>query len=116
MRIAILLAAILLPGLANPTQEHAPGADQCDADLRLWVSQESDVNKLPYKEVEAREREMFNCAQSTNGNAQQGFVKAKSYDSASSLYRAEMGDRLSSFLRRHNLTDQFLAEDAEGKR
>jgi len=116
MKMAILVAAILLPGFANLAQEHAPALEQCDADLRLWSAQASDVDKLPYKEVEAREREMFKCAQSVDSGTQQGFIKAKSYDSASSLYRGEMGGRLSSFLARHNLVDQFLAEDAQGKR
>jgi hypothetical protein len=116
MKIAILLAAILLPGFANLAQEHAPTAEQCDADLRLWASQASTLDKLPYKEVEAREQEMFNCGGSVNSQTQQGFIKAKSYDSASNLYRGEMGERLSDFLVRHNLIEQFLAEDAQGKR
>jgi hypothetical protein len=116
MKIAILLAVILLPGIANPAQEHAPTAEQCDADQRLWVSQLPDVGNLAYKEVEAREAEMTSCGLTMNSNTEQGFLKAKSYESVSSRYRAEMGARLSSFLHRHNLVDQFFAEDTAGKR
>jgi hypothetical protein len=116
MKLAILLAVILLPGVANPAQEHAPTAEQCNADERLWASQLSGVGSLPYKEIEARENEMTNCANTMDTSTEMGYLNASSYKSLGSNYRAQMGNRLQTFLIRHNLIDQFLAEDAEGKR
>jgi hypothetical protein len=116
MKTAVLLAALLLPGIANPGQQHAPTADQCDADRRLWVSQWSNVSSLPYHEVEAREAEMTACSNIMDSSTEAGFLKAKLYETTSSSYRAEMGARLQSFLARHNLIEQFQSEDAAGKR
>jgi hypothetical protein len=116
VKLAMLLAVILLPSIANPAQEHAPTLDQCNADERLWASQLSNVDSLPYKEVEARENEMTNCATTMDTSTETGYRNASSYKSLGSNYRGQMGRRLQTFLIRHNLIDQFLAEDAEGKR
>ena len=116
MKIAILVAAILLPGLANPAQKPVLTPARCDADRAVWAPLMLDLDESPYGELEAMVKEMSDCARNTNNNTPQNIKRISSYESVSNVQRAEMLSRMTNFLSRHNLTAKFFAEDAYGKR
>jgi hypothetical protein len=116
MKIAILFAAILLPGLANPAQKPALTPARCDADRAVWAPLMLDLDESTYKELEAMVNEMSTCARNTNNDTPQNIKRISSYESVSNVQRAEMLQRMSHFLGRHDLTSKFLAEDQYGDR
>ena len=112
------LVVVFVPFNSASSQEveHAPTVEQCRADHGLMVSKfEKGIDKLDpispvsYKELMKWQVEMIDCRQ----------VDAENY----STYRntafeieSEMNVRVGRFLERHHLWNQFLAEDAQGKR
>lgn len=119
MKNAFLVLALLFVIPAS-NQQHAPTAEQCLADARIWSHQAPDhAAALPYQELNAREAEMQNCHievfnidYMTKENATLDFA----YTSFSRKYLNEQRSRLVDFLARHKLDDEFSKEDSEGKR
>jgi hypothetical protein len=91
--------------------EHAPTAAQCQADQRLWLSRlEGPSSQLPeYKVLVGWSSEMKDCQEVDPTN------NFKYFNTRTEL-TAEQQIRLSRFLERHGLWNQFRAEDAAGKR
>lgn len=111
------------------TPQHAPTAEQCQADAKVWGNQsdendymkaegehinlgipdESLINKLPVTQVAARMYEMGTCGDVDPGNQAQ-------YTNVANFYLGVEAAREMSYLKRHALWQQFLAEDADGLR
>ena len=122
-----LLGLLFAPGLR--TQEHAPTVDVCRADRAAWHNTEEETDylnqetkhvsddlknrnriaKLSFKEITLREGEMATCASVDEPNHDGYFEMMKFYGDVRS-------DRYVSFIRRHHLMQQFIAEDAAGAR
>jgi hypothetical protein len=124
--IAMILLglALYVPILA---QEHAPLLATCEADVALWYNagdfteydnaqalfftsktpNKTQLNRLSVVEVIARHEEMGKCYLMTGRDI---------YHTADNAYMGIYHDRETDFMVRHNLMNQFRAEDAEGKR
>jgi len=116
--IVCLFAALSLcpPSLHAQEVKHAPTVEQCRADQRSWRSKldqapvPSGVKDASFVELLNWYTEMKDCIRvdpdhRTDYLATLGLVDTTQYT------------RLVNFLDRHHLTwDQFLAEDAKGKR
>jgi hypothetical protein len=103
--------------------EHAPTVEQCQADAILWSTQAQDfyeadkdhnaqnstVANLTAKELFARGMEMRDCLTTDS-------TRSKNYTATATTYIELFSERVNSFMRRHNLMDQFFAEDAAGER
>jgi hypothetical protein len=128
LRNFAVLGLILLPFVSRtqekePTVEQ-PAVEQCRADFTAWSSiahgidtdsvmqaekeEQAAAKKLSVPELTRRRNEMFSCM-SRDQNSLQYLLKASRYGSA-------INDRMVDFIARHNLTAQFLAEDAAGER
>ncbi len=110
-----LCVFLLLAATPSLGQDHAPTVAQCQADQRLWASDLYDgnvkeaVSKLSFQTLQIRVSEMGDCV----------FVdeeRAQHYANLGGSYGLVMAKRLKNFVERHDLTAQFLAEDAAGKR
>jgi hypothetical protein len=93
--------------------QDAPTVEQCRADQKLWSSKmepnDAGVNNVTIDELANWKREMFGCM--------------NTYPESLRLYAFTIDQvtlvqykRVSSFLVRHNLVGQFIAEDAQGTR
>ena len=111
--LAILILAVALPqGVTLAGQvEHAPTVATCQADQRLWLSElEEDVPKLPKFEVLMQwDHEIRDCQEVDPEN------RLKYYNTSVEIH-AEQFTRVTNFIDRHGLWNQFEAEDAAGKR
>jgi hypothetical protein len=93
---------------------HAPTVEQCHADQRLWLDKLEEPNGagvayVTYEELGAWFHEMYECGKVDPANDD------RYYNTGSEgLVRGQM--RLEDFLQRHNLWNQFIAEDAQGCR
>jgi hypothetical protein len=108
-----LLLAIAVPLQFIHAQEvkHAPTVEQCRADEKLWMSKRGDdaaVVDITYGELDGWIAKMYECQTVDPGN------RVQYYNMQSELAVRQVM-RLEKFIRRHNLWDQFLAEDAQGK-
>jgi hypothetical protein len=113
MKISIAICTLLL-FLPAPSfsQDHAPTVEQCRADQRLWSSVVHDkdaVSKLSAQTLTKRSEEIQDCFAVDPENSNDYFYLMVGYGVALSV-------RYKDFIQRHNLTAQFLAEDAAGKR
>jgi hypothetical protein len=113
MKTTVRLSAALLLFLAvSPAQDHAPTVDQCRADQRLWSSQldtPEEVNALSFRKLNKRSEEMAACSTVDEEHP-------TSYSLTGARLTLQKESRLFDFVTRHKLFDQFLAEDAAGKR
>jgi hypothetical protein len=90
--------------------KHAPTVEQCRADQELWLSKldAESILLIDFRELNDWSREMRQCMgvdrkfedRYYNTVAEANFAKAR---------------RFANFLDRHNLYEQFLTEDAQGK-
>jgi hypothetical protein len=119
-----LLLAIAVPLQSIHSQEVQPTVEQCRADQKLWTARElfkqdlsteyffpekRDETKTSHNELTNRVKEMFDCSKVDPDNE-------RTYYDAMSGICAARAMRLKNFLVRHNLWNQFIAEDAQGKR
>lgn len=115
MKPIFLLAAILIASSAFAQEaDHAPAAEQCQADQRLWLAtlempDNSGAQNTSLSTLHSWAVEMRSCIDVDPANN----VKYLNTLSETTFVQVM---RLSNFLRRHNLTRQFAAEDAAGKR
>jgi hypothetical protein len=112
--IGLLLGLVgTAPSAWSQEVHHAPTVEQCRADQRLWMDRLEQtafnaIANVSYPELTQWRDEMFEC-QSVDPTSK--FL----YYNTSGEIKVELVDRLRGFIRRHNLYDQFLAEDAQGK-
>jgi hypothetical protein len=108
----LVLVLVSVNSLGSQEVKHAPTVDQCRADQQLWLSKIED----------------FTSSQSVGyelatgwGFVMEGCEKIDP-DHLDRYYNTEVEiavlrvTRLYRFLERHNMYQQFLAEDAQGKR
>ena len=112
MKPTITLCALLLSITPLCAQDHAPTVEQCRADQRLWLVQSDDkehVKGLSFAQINDRMIEMANCVAVDRD-------RAIMYSETGGRFANQETIRLLDFIRRHDLADQFWAEDAAGKR
>ena len=111
MNRAIAIIALIMLSTTARVQEHAPVAAQCQADKAVWLEQLSraETTKLLVPELSSRMWEMASC-QAVDPPNSADYVKI------SANYLMAMDVRYQDFVKRNNLVQQFLQEDAEGKR
>jgi hypothetical protein len=114
MKIGVRVCAVLLLLVASSlSQNHAPTAEQCRADQRLWQSQVDDmpeeISKVLFQTLTDRGHEMADCIV-VDGSYWE------SYSHTAVALHIQQSRRLMHFLERHKLLKQFVAEDAAGKR
>jgi len=105
----ILILAIA-PAFA---QQHSPTVDVCRADEAVWAADavgNQTYKTLPYNELALRQNEMNDCAK-VDGDQH----RTADYVALVSLYENLIEVRMTHFLNRHNLMQQFLDEDAAGQ-
>jgi hypothetical protein len=112
----LLLLAVTLQSVyaqeVNQQIKHALTVEQCRADQRLWMSKlqnEAIVNKIDYKEFNDWFLELEDCRDVDPDN---GII----YFSTSMGVINRQLKRTENFIMRHNLWNQFLAEDTQGCR
>jgi hypothetical protein len=112
MKTSFIILAILFAAPAF-TQEvqHAPTVAQCQADERLWSSklEASELNDVTFKTLIDWQHEMNQCRAVDRQHY-------SDYYGTEAEAQAVAAAREFNFIRRHDLLDQFLAEDAAGKR
>lgn len=118
--IAIVSSTILLLSIAgsvSSSQGFAVSVERCRSDLASWTRDFSYVDTaredqlLTFDQLKSRSDEAKGCRILDD--------KEPYYTAAATVqtgYSALMRDRLYDFLLRHNLTDQFQKEDANGLR
>jgi hypothetical protein len=109
-------AVVASLAFARPPQavEHAPTVEQCQADRAYWMSKleqpdDKGVDDVSYDTLNGWHKEMSKCEVVDPSN----YWK---YYNAMGESNAEQLGRMIDFLSRHNLWQQFLDEDAAGKR
>jgi hypothetical protein len=110
----MVLALIPFNPIAAQEVQHAPTVDQCRADQRLWLSKlevpkGAGVANVSYKELDGWFQEMYGCESVDPQHKIQYFNTW-----SETTIKQQM--RLEDYLNRHRLYDQFVAEDAQGKR
>ncbi len=113
MHFSLLTTSVPLSrATEQQTIEHAPTVEQCQADQAVWVSEVDDqasIDKESFHTLDQRVVEMGECEHVDSRNRVRYYI-------AAGATRGEEATRMVSFLGRHNLYDQFVAEDAAGKR
>jgi hypothetical protein len=112
--VVAVLVASLASGQPPQQVEHAPTVEQCQADRAYWMSKleqpdEHGTDDVSYATLRDWRNEMRKCEVVDRANAVR-------YYNAMAESQAEQMNRMRDFLERHNLLDEFLAEDAAGKR
>jgi hypothetical protein len=113
MKKTLLAVVILLavPAIGQEV-EHAPTVAQCQADQRLWLSklESSDLLKdVTHRTLNDWAEEMAKCKVVDPEN------HWKYYNTGAEAL-AEQSSRETGFIIRHGLWQQFVDEDAAGKR
>jgi hypothetical protein len=109
----LALAVFVVSASVTAQVEHAPTVAQCQADQRLWLSKlevlPPDTNLPAVPTLQQWSNEMDECKDVDPKNAWLYFnVTAES--------NTLQGARMIRFLKRQNLWDKFIEEDAAGKR
>jgi hypothetical protein len=109
-RILILSVFVLVAVGQSQDVKHAPTVAQCQADQRLWLSElESDATSITFTTLRDWIIEMGDCRKI---DPVHDWAYYNTYGEASGIG----GLRMMTFIKRHELWDKFLAEDAAGKR
>jgi hypothetical protein len=107
----LLLRLIPFQSIHAQEVQHTPTVSQCRADQNSWLAKmmAMDIADVSYKELIGRLNEMGDCARLDP-------ERYNDYLRTQALLGVHMSQRETNFIHRHNLWDQFLAEDAQGKR
>jgi hypothetical protein len=119
----LVVVIVSFNALWSKEVKRAPTVEQCRADQKLWLSRISDDAKaeeaeglrepvaasISFQQLNFCSLEMHDCAR-----IDPEFKKEYCQTSDAAVVTAN--NRLVHFLYRHNLNEQFLAEDAQGKR
>jgi hypothetical protein len=122
MKAFLIVSIVMLSVVAN-SQEHSPALEQCRLDFDTYkklgnfahpteaefTAQRDYLRRFPLSEINRRIVEMESCMDVDQTHRQD-------YTDASLLLEGAQRNRYMNFLVRHNLWDQFVAEDAQGKR
>ena len=104
----LVLVVVSFNSLGSQEVKHSPTTvDECRADERLWESMK-DNETVSFRELSDLGADLFYCM-----HVDPEWKNV--YDLAVGTIDATQLKRLLNFLHRHNLYDQFLAEDAQGK-
>jgi hypothetical protein len=98
---------------STKAQDHTPTVEKCRADVATWA-RTMDLHaysNMPYMEVVAHEGEVLKC----DGIDSDPRFKSI-YEMHIRTTEIEIRWRLDDFVKRHNLTHEFLLEDAQGER
>jgi hypothetical protein len=115
MKALWLLLAIAVPLQSiNAQVQHAPTVEQCRANQKLWLSKlvepgTTGLAKVTFDELDGWFLAMDEC-QKVDPELTWRYYNTKGEATNEQLFR------LMHFLDRHNLRDQFIAEDKQGKR
>jgi len=113
----------------QPAVEPVPTVDQCRKDGPAWYSKdaqleydkarfnsfstgklaETEFSKLSAHDLYVRMKDMGNCITVDPQNSER-------YDSSSYHYYGFIADRFMDYMERHKLLEDFMKEDAQGKR
>ena len=128
-----LFVLFIVPGICQIEHvvasqlEHAPTPEQCRADADAWgiptpvllVNTEEQFARfssattlersLTANMLDARMKELSQCMRTDK-------VNSVRYAEANRAYGIAQLVRMANFMKRHNLTSQFLAEDEQGQR
>lgn len=134
-RLALLLSACFVIPVAGEIEraypaasqiEHAPTPEQCRADIDAWgiprpgllnteqtfdalASATARDRSLSANMLDARMKELSLCMRTDKANSWR-------YGETHRAYIIAQLARMASFMQRHNLMSQFLAEDEQGQR
>jgi hypothetical protein len=100
------------PSAWSQEVKHAYSVDQCRADQRLWQAKLEIVEGFPAvsaKELAVWVKEMGEC-QKIDPALREAYARTRCEAIGAQAIR------LFRFIQRHNLIDQYFAEDAQGKR
>jgi hypothetical protein len=114
MKRTILIGLLCAISARSAQVEHAPSVKQCRADQVVWRTTLEDPTLSAaetFATFFAWSKEMLDCAK-VDSSPSRVFDYFKTASEASNA----MGARETDFLMRHNLYDQFLEEDKQGKR
>ncbi|MFI5103193.1 MAG: hypothetical protein ACHP9V_07490 [Terriglobales bacterium] len=112
MMRTLLLVLVLSCVVGSQQVRHAPTVEQCRADQRLWlakVESETSVVSVSFNELHGWLSEMMECKIVDPPRIDQYYNVAAEINSEQLL-------RMQYFMDRHHLYNQFLSEDAQGKR
>jgi hypothetical protein len=103
-----MFAAFYIPALSATAD--APTVEQCRTDQELWLSklEAESIVLIDFRELSDWSREMRQCM-----GLDQKF-EDRYYNTVAEANFAK-ATRFANFLDRHNLYEQFLTEDAQGK-
>jgi hypothetical protein len=111
--LVFILVSVTMVGSQNV--KHAPTAEQCRADQRLWLSKLEQVgvpdpiDYISFQELTEWLGEMGECKHVDPNHRNQYYNTEAEIESVRVI-------RLQTFLLLHGLMDKFYAEDAQGKR
>lgn len=108
----LLLLVIPLHAIHAQEVKHAPTVEQCRADQRLWMSKvetDSDVVSISFTDLSSWADEIDDC-EKVDPDSRYKYLSLESEIAYTKI------SRFRKFLKRHDLLQQFLAEDAQGKR
>jgi len=113
MKYAAATIVLLFASLAVAQEvKHAPTIEQCQADANLWSVQSlEETDRLSVLTLEARWKEMYDCKRLDSSRDQRSVYEMVMHNSIS-----DQEVRMVHFLERHHEWDQFVVEDAAGKR
>jgi hypothetical protein len=106
---------VFLNWLGAQEVKHAPTVARCRADQKLWLAKleqspmRSGVADVGYNELIGWKNEMQDCL-NADPDLESGYYNTFAEASEEELMRFQ------NFLERHHLSQQFLAEDDQGKR
>jgi hypothetical protein len=106
-KLTMLVLSMFLTTGATAQVQHAPTVEQCRADYAVWNMEHLDATS--YHVLDERMHEMGNCNVVDPAHTDD-------YDLLGLRQSTELHNRLVDFLTRHNLSSQFVVEDAKGLR
>jgi hypothetical protein len=113
MKRYLVLGCLVLAASVAGQVQHAPTVAQCQADQRLWMSkleaEPSNPGTAPIFEVMvAWSHEMSDCQEVDPAN------RVKYYNANGEIW-VDLLLRQEKFLRRHQMWEKFIEEDAAGR-
>lgn len=112
LALALIVVSLTIP-VTSVQVEHAPTVQQCQADQRLWLSKlevtPPDTDLPAFPKLRQWSSEMGDCKEVDPKNGWEYF----NVQSESNTIQAA---RMLRFLKRHQMWDKFLEEDAAGTR
>jgi hypothetical protein len=108
----LTIATLVLTCFAPAQAGYAPLAEQCRADINLWVKGSTPTSNaaLTVHALLDRSNEMYSCGSVLTGH------ESNDAAFAAAAFRALALERALNYIQRHGETKQFEQEDAAGSR